>query len=385
MSIQFIDLQAQRRRIGESMNRAILEAVEGGAWVMGPQVRQFEADLAAFGEAKHALGCANGTDALALPLMAWGVGRGDAIFCPSFTFAATAEVAPWFEAENVFVDILPDTYNIDPEHLEASIQAVKAEGRLTPKVVIAVDLFGQPADYPKIREICDRHGLKLIADTAQGFGCTLNGKHPIHWADIATTSFFPAKPLGCYGDGGAILTNDDDLAELVDSVRVHGKAVARDLRDRTFEHDPKYLNMRVGMNSRLDTIQAAILIEKLKVFAGEIEARGRIAARYNELLKDHVAAVPAVIDGGVSVWAQYTIEHPNRDALVAHLKGKGVPTAVYYPIPLHQQPAYAHHSTGPQGLAVTEAKSKVVMSLPMHSDLDEATQDQIIAAVRSFA
>ena len=385
MSIQFIDLQAQRRRIGESMNRAILEAVEGGAWVMGPQVRQFEADLAAFGQAKHALGCANGTDALALPLMAWGVGRGDAIFCPSFTFAATGEVAPWFEAENVFVDILPDTYNIDPEHLEASIEAVKAEGRLTPKVVIAVDLFGQPADYPKIREICDRHGLKLIADTAQGFGCTLNGKHPIHWADIATTSFCPAKPLGCYGDGGAVLTNDDDLAELVDSVRVHGKAVARDLKDRTFEHDPKYLNMRVGMNSRLDTIQAAILIEKLKVFPGEIEARNRIAARYNELLKDHVAAVPAVIEGGVSVWAQYTIEHPNRDALVAHLRDRGVPTAVYYPIPLHQQPAYSHHSTGPQGLAVTEAKSKVVMSLPMHSDLDEGTQDQIIAAVRSFA
>jgi UDP-2-acetamido-2-deoxy-ribo-hexuluronate aminotransferase len=385
MSIQFIDLQAQRRRIGESMNRAILEAVESGAWVMGPQVRQFEADLAAFGKAKHALGCANGTDALALPLMAWGVGRGDAIFCPAFTFAATGEVAPWFDAENVFVDILPDTYNMDPAHLEASIEAVKAEGRLTPKVVIAVDLFGQPADYPKIREICDRHGLKLIADTAQGFGCTLNGLHPVHWADIATTSFFPAKPLGCYGDGGAVLTNDDDLAELVDSVRVHGKAVARDLKGRTFEHDPKYLNMRVGMNSRLDTIQAAILIEKLKVFGEEIEARNRIAARYNAELKDHVAAVPAVIDGGVSVWAQYTIEHPNRDALAAHLKEQGVPTAVYYPIPLHQQPAYAHHSTGPQGLAVTEAKSKVVISLPMHADLDEATQDQIIAAVRSFA
>jgi len=385
MSIQFIDLQAQRRRIGEPMTRAILDAVEGGAWVMGPQVRQFEADLAAFGRAKYALGCANGTDALSLPLRAWGVGPGDAVFCPSFTFAATAEVAPWFGAENVFIDIDPATYNIDPAHLEAAIEAVKAEGRLTPKVVIAVDLFGQPADYPRIREICDRHGLKLIADTAQGFGCTLSGKHPIHWADIATTSFFPAKPLGCYGDGGAVLTNDGRLAELIDSIRVHGKAVGGDLEGRTFEHDPKYLNMRVGMNSRLDTIQAAVLIEKLKVFASEIEARGRIAARYNAELKDHVAAVPQVIDGGVSVWAQYTIEHPERDRLAAHLKAQGVPTAVYYPIPLHQQPAYAHHSTGPQGLAVTEAKSKVVISLPMHSDLDEATQDQIIAAVRSFA
>jgi UDP-2-acetamido-2-deoxy-ribo-hexuluronate aminotransferase len=385
MSIQFIDLQAQRRRIGEPMTRAILDAVEGGAWVMGPQVRQFEADLAAFGQAKYALGCANGTDALALPLMAWGVGPGDAIFCPSFTFAATGEVAPWFGAEDVFVDIDPVTYNIDPAHLEASIEAVKAEGRLSPKVVIAVDLFGQPADYPKIREICGRHGLKLIADTAQGFGCTLNGKHPVHWADIATTSFFPAKPLGCYGDGGAVLTNDAELAELMDSIRVHGKAVGADLEGRTFEHDPKYLNMRVGMNSRLDTIQAAVLIEKLKVFADEIEARNRIAARYNEGLRDHVSAVPGVIDGGVSVWAQYTIEHPERDRLAAHLKAQGVPTAVYYPIPMHQQPAYAHHSVGPQGLAVTEAKSKVVISLPMHADLDEATQDQIIAAVRSFA
>ncbi len=385
MSIAFIDLQAQRRRIGPRMNEAILAAVEGGAWVMGPQVREFEQRLAEFGNAKYALSCANGTDALALPLMAWEVGPGDAVFCPSFTFAATAEVVPWFQAEAVFVDILPDTYNIDPAHLEASIQAVKAEGRLTPKVVIAVDLFGQPADYPRIREICDRHGLKLIADTAQGFGCTLDGKHPVEWADIATTSFFPAKPLGCYGDGGAVLTNDADLAELIDSIRVHGKAVSRDLKDRTFEHDPKYLNMRVGMNSRLDTIQAAILIEKLNVFAEEIAARVRIAERYNTLLRDHVAAVPAVIDGGVSVWAQYTIEHPDRDRLAAHLKEKGVPTAVYYPIPLHQQPAYQGHSTGPQGLKVTEDKSKVVISLPMHADLDEATQDTIIDAVRSFS
>ena len=237
MSIQFIDLQAQRRRIGEPMTRAILDAVEGGAWVMGPQVRQFEADMAAFGRAGYALGCANGTDALALPLMVWGIGPGDAIFCPSFTFAATGEVAPWFGAENVFVDIDPATYNMDPAHLEASIQAVIAEGRLTPRVVIAVDLFGQPADYPKIREICDRYGLKLIADTAQGFGCTLDGKHPVHWADIATTSFFPAKPLGCYGDGGAVLTNDAALAELIDSVCVHGKAVASDLQGRFFDHD----------------------------------------------------------------------------------------------------------------------------------------------------
>ena len=384
MSIPFIDLQAQRLRLADRIDAAVLAAVHGGQWVMGPQVREFEQQLAAFGRAKHALGCANGTDALALPLMAWDVGHGDAVFCPSFTFAATAEVVPWFHAVPVFVDIDPATYNIDPAHLEASIEAVKAEGRLTPKVVIAVDLFGQPADYPRIREICDRHGLKLIADTAQGFGCTLDGKHPIHWADIATTSFFPAKPLGCYGDGGAVLTNDDDLAQLIDSIRVHGKAVARDLEGRSFEHDPKYLNMRVGMNSRLDTIQAAILIEKLRVFGEEIEARGRIAARYNDLLRDHVTAVPEVIDGGVSVWAQYTIEHADRDGLAAHLKSKGVPTAVYYPIPLHLQPAYEAFPRGPQGLRVTEAKADVVISLPRHADLDEATQDVIVEAVKSY-
>jgi len=382
--IPFIDLQAQRLRLGGKIEAAVQDAVVGGAWVMGPQVRQFEADLAAFGKAKHALGCANGTDALALPLMAWGVGRGDAVFVPSFTFAATAEVVPWTDAEPVFVDIDNRTYNMDPGHLEASIEAVIAEGRLVPKVVIAVDLFGQPADYPAIKAICDKHGLKLIADSAQGFGCTINGEHPLKWADITTTSFFPAKPLGCYGDGGAVLTDDDELAQLIDSVRVHGKAVAVDLKDRTFDHDPKYLNMRIGRNSRLDTIQAAVLIEKLNVFGQEIEWRNRIAARYNELLAPYVTAVPHVPAGNISNWAQYTIEHPNRDGLAAHLKEQGVPTAVYYPIPLHLQPAYEHFPRGPQGLPVTEAKSAVVMSLPMHSDLDEATQDQVIAAVASF-
>ena len=221
-------------------------------------------ELAAFGQAPLALSCANGTDAIALPLMAWGIGKGDAVFCPSFTFTATPEVVPWVDATPVFVDVLPDTFNLDPAKLEAAIQAVKAEGKLKPAVVIAVDLFGQPADYPLIRDICDRHGLKLIADSAQGFGCTLHGKHPIHWADAATTSFFPAKPLGCYGDGGAVLVKDQGLWNLMDSYRVHGKAVAGDNVD-TAGHDPKYINTRIGMNSRLDTIQAAILIEKLAI------------------------------------------------------------------------------------------------------------------------
>lgn len=386
MSIPFIDLQAQRLRLAGKIEAAVQEAVVGGAWVMGPQVRQFEADLAAFGQAKQALGCANGTDALVLPLMAWGVGAGDAVFCPSFTFTATAEIVPWTNAEPVFVDVDPVTYNIDPVKLDAAIEAIKAEGRLTPRVVIAVDLFGQPADYPAIRAICDKHGLKLISDSAQGFGCTINGDHPIKWADVTTTSFFPAKPLGCYGDGGAVLTNDDDLAQEIDSYRVHGKVVAKDLEGGAdaFGHDPKYLAMRIGMNSRLDTIQAAVLIEKLKVFGEEIEWRNRIAARYNEGLRPHVGAVPDVPAGNISNWAQYTIEHDDRDGLIAHLKEQGVPTAVYYPVPMHMQPAYSRFPQGAGGLPVTERLKDRVLSLPMHSDLDEATQDRIIAAVASF-
>ncbi len=384
MTIPFIDLQAQRLRLAGRIEAAVQEAVVGGAWVMGPQVRQFEQDLAAFGKARHALGCANGTDALALPLMAWDIGHGDAVFVPSFTFAATAEVVPWFHAIPVFVDVDPKTYNMDPAALEAAVEGVLREGKRKPRVVIAVDLFGQPADYPAIKAICDRYGMKLISDSAQGFGCTIDGKHPLEWADITTTSFFPAKPLGCYGDGGAVLTNDDQLAQLIDSIRVHGKAVAVDLEGRSFEHDPKYLNMRIGLNSRLDTIQAAVLIEKLKVFPQEIEWRNRIAARYNEGLRPHVAAVPDVPAGNVSNWAQYTIEHEDRDGLAAHLKAQGVPTAVYYPIPLHLQPAYERYPRGAGGLPVTERLKERVISLPMHADLDETTQDRIIAAVASF-
>jgi dTDP-4-amino-4,6-dideoxygalactose transaminase len=312
MSIAFIDLAAQQHRIKDRIDAAIQKVLSHGAYVMGPEVRDFEAKLAEFGRARRALSCANGTDAIALPLMAWGIGAGDAVFCPSFTFTATAEVVPWTGAEPVFVDILPDTYNLDPARLEAAIQAIKAEGRLTPKAIIAVDLFGQASDYPKIAEVARAHGLKLIADSAQGFGCTLHGHHPIHWADVATTSFFPAKPLGCYGDGGAVLTDDDGLWDLMDSLRVHGKALAGDLDGRTFDHDPKYLNARIGMNSRLDTLQAAILIEKLAIFADEIEARQTVAARYAEGLEG-VVKVPAVIEGGVSVWAQYTVEHADRD------------------------------------------------------------------------
>ncbi len=384
MSMPFIDLAAQQRRIRDKIDAAIAAVLDSGAYVMGPQVRTFESQLAAFGQAKLALSCANGTDAIALPLMAWGIGAGDAVFCPSFTFAATPEVVPWTGAKPVFVDVLEDTCNLDPAKLEAAIAGVKAKGELTPKVVIAVDLFGQPADYPAIKAICDREGLKLIADSAQGFGCTLDGKHPLHWADVATTSFSPAKPLGCYGDGGAVLTNDAVLWDLMDSYRVHGKAVGPDLAGKTFDHDPKYLNTRIGMNSRLDTIQAAILIEKLAIFAEEIELRQAVADRYAQGLAGAVLATPKVIDGGVSVWAQYVIEHENRDGLAAHLKAKGVPTAVYYPVPMHVQAPYAAFPRGEGGLPVTEAKAETVLALPMHPYLAADDQAVIIDAIRGF-
>ena len=382
--IQFIDLAAQQARLKPAIDAAIQRVLAHGLYVMGPEVRAFEASLAQFGQAKHALSCANGTDAIALPLMAWQIGHGDAVFCPSFTFAATPEVVPWTGATPVFVDIRPETYNLDPVHLEASIQAVKAEGKLTPRAVIAVDLFGQPADYPAIAAVCRRHGLKLIADSAQGFGCTLNGQHPLAWADVATTSFFPAKPLGCYGDGGAVVLNDQALWERMDSLRVHGKAVASDIAGHTFDHDPKYLNMRIGMNSRLDTIQAAILIQKLSVFAEEIELRQGVADRYAAGLAGCVISTPAVIEGGVSVWAQYVIEHKDRDGLAAHLRTQAIPTAVYYPVPMHRQETYAGFPVGPGGLPVSEAKAETVIALPMHPYLTEEVQDRIIEAIRGF-
>ena len=382
MPIPFIDLQAQRARLGQALEDAILKVVRSGAYIMGPEISQLERELGEFGHAPFVLTCGSGTEALQLPLMAWGIGPGDAVFCPSFTFAATAEVMPLVGASPVFVDIRPDTFNMDPVKLDAAIAAVKSEGKLVPKAVIAVDLFGQPADYPAIAAVARKHGLKLIADSAQGFGCTLDGLHPIHWADVTTTSFFPAKPLGCYGDGGAILSKDEGFHDLLVSLRVHGQAVKSDTAGKTFDHDPKYLNMRIGMNSRMDTIQAAILLQKMTIFADEIRARNRVADRYAAGLAD-VVTVPKIIDGGVSVWAQYTIETSDRDGLVAHMKEAAVPTAVYYPIPIHKQGVYSSYPA-PGGLPVTEAKALSVMSLPMHPYLTPDHQDQVIAAVRAY-
>ncbi|MDZ4759506.1 MAG: DegT/DnrJ/EryC1/StrS aminotransferase family protein [Alphaproteobacteria bacterium] len=382
--MNFIDLQAQRTRISSEIDAAIARVLSTCSFIMGPEVTGFEKSLAAFAGSNHALSCANGTDALVLPLMAWGVGEGDAVFCPSFSFVATAEVVPLVGASPVFVDVLPDTYNMDPASLEAAIEAVIWAGELTPKVIIAVDLFGQPADYPAISAIARKHGLKLIADQAQGFGCTLNGRQPLEWVDAATASFFPAKPLGCYGDGGAVLTNDAMLADLVDSLRIHGKASAEDMTRHNYEDDPRYLNMRVGINSRLDAIQAAILSEKLKIYPDELEMRDAVAMRYSEVLEAHVRSVPTVIAGGRSNWAQYTIEHDARDALAAHLKRAGVPTAIYYPIPIHMQSVYSSYPRAPAGLPVTEQIRSRVLSLPMHPYLTLADQNQVIEAIRAF-
>ncbi len=370
--IAFIDLQAQRRRLGAPLDAAIKAAVEGGQWILGPQVTQFEKDIAAWAGVKHAIACANGTDALLLVLRAWGIGPGDAVFVPAFTFAASAEVVALAGASPVFVDVLPDTFNMDPVSLQDAIAMIKMDGKLTPKVVMPVDLFGQPADYRSIAPIAKREGLKLFCDTAQGFGGVMDGKRAGAIGDAAATSFFPAKPLGCYGDGGACFTNDDTLRDLLLSLRMHGQG-----RDR-YEH------VQIGMNSRLDTIQAAILIEKLKIFEDEIEKRNDVARRYDQAFAgSNRIKRPVVIEGVTSTWAQYTLQVEGRDSFQAALKAAGVPSMVYYPIPLSRQPAYAHYPGVPA--PVSQALCGQVISLPMHPYLDETTQDRIIAAVLAAA
>lgn len=370
--IAFIDLQAQRRRLGAPLEVAIRGAVEGGQWILGPQVAQFEKEVAAWAGVKHAIACANGTDALLLVLRAWDVGPGDAVFVPAFTFAATGEVVALAGATPVFVDVLADTFNMDPVSLEAAIALVKRQGKLKPKVAMPVDLFGQPADYRALAPIARREGLKLFCDTAQGFGGLLDGVRAGAIGDAAATSFFPAKPLGCYGDGGAVFTDDDGLRDLLLSIRMHGQGADR------YEH------VRIGLNSRLDTIQAAILIEKLKIFPDEIDRRNAVAERYSAAFAhSHRIVTPRLIEGAVSTWAQYTLQVEDRDKFQADLKAAGVPTAVYYPIPLSKQKAYAHYPSAPT--SVSESLSRKVVSLPMHPYMETATQDRIIAAVLKSA
>jgi len=368
--IPFIDLATQRARIRDGLQSRVNAILDGGRYILGPEVQELEAALAAFGGTRYALTCANGTDALALPLMAWALRRKDAVFVPSFTFASTAEVVLWLGATPVFVDIDPDTYCMDPKSLARAVQWVKDQPDLEPSVVIAVDLFGQPTDYPAIGAICQDEGMRLIADSAQGFGCTLNGRHPAFWADIATISFYPAKPLGCYGDGGAMVMDDETLAGLIKSLRNHG------------EGQDRYEYARIGMNSRLDTLQAGILLEKLSIFPDEIKSRNRAAAFYRGGFGD-VVKTPQVINGGVSTWAQYTIEVEDRDRFRAGLSEAGVPTAVYYPVPIHRQSPYAACPCAPDGLPVTEAAAARVVSLPMDAYLEGGRAETVIRAVRA--
>lgn len=368
--MQFIDLHAQQARLKLEIDAGIAAVLKSGRFIMGPQVREFEAELARFGEADIALGCANGTDALILPMMSWAIPRGAAVFCPSFTYCATAEIIAIMGAVPVFVDIDRDTYNMDADSLKAGIAGAKKDG-LDLFGVIAVDLFGQSANYEAIAPLARENGLKLIADSAQGFGTTLNGKHPLAWCDVATTSFFPAKPLGCYGDGGAVLTNDGELGATMDSVRIHGKGA------------DKYDNVRVGLNSRLDTLQAAVLLPKLSVFADEIEKRNAVAGRYIDGLKGVATRVPTVLDGVVSTWAQFTIEVPNPFDFADALKAKGIPTARYYPKPVHMQTAYEMFPVGVGGMANTMDCIDHIISLPMHPYLSESDQDRVIETAKA--
>ncbi len=369
-NIPFIDLAAQRRRLGAAVDRAILKVVDHGAYIMGPEVAGLEAALSKFCGAKHTISCANGTDALALVLMAKGLKPGDAVICPSFTFAATAEIVAWVGATPIFADVFDDTFNLDPTSVEAALVTARELG-LKPAALISVDLFGQPADYDVIERICARENMFLLSDSAQSFGAIYRGRK-VGTIGVATaTSFFPAKPLGCYGDGGAVFTDDDELAEIMKSIRVHGQGA------------DKYENVRIGMNGRLDTIQAAVLIEKLKLFPDEIEARERAARRYDAALAD-VAIVPARTPDTRSVWAQYTlrVDAERRDPFRDQLAKAGIPTAIYYPKPLHLQGAYAHYPVAGNGLPVSERIAAEVVSLPMHPYLEESVQDRIIAEVR---
>jgi dTDP-4-amino-4,6-dideoxygalactose transaminase len=368
--IPFIDVGAQRRRLGRRVDEAIARVLAHCQFIMGPEVAALEAHLAAFCGVRHAIGTASGTDALLLALMAKGMGRGDAVFCPAFTFCATAEAIALTGATPVFVDVEEASFNIDPAGLDAAIASAKRHA-LRSRAIVPVDLFGVPADYESIGEIAAAEHLFVLADAAQSFGASYRDRRVGALAAVTATSFFPAKPLGCYGDGGAVFTDDDGLAAVIRSLRVHGQGA------------DKYDAARIGITGRLDTIQAAVLIEKLGIFADEIAARERIARRYHAALAD-VAIVPQVPDGRSSVWAQYTIRvaPQERGKLVARLHAQGIPTAIYYPKPLHRQEAYRRYPLAGNGLPVTDRLAAEVLSLPMHAYLDEPTQDRIVAAVR---
>lgn len=374
--MEFRDLKKQYCVLKDAIDKGIEEVCSTAHYISGPQVSELEKQLAEYVGVKHCITCANGTDAITLALKAWGIGKGDAVFVPDFTFFSTGECPAAEGATPIFVDVDERTFNIDPDKLEKAIVKVKSEGKYTPKAVAAVDLFGQPADYPRIKEICRKYDLLLLEDGAQGFGGSINGKKACSFGDISTTSFFPAKPLGCYGDGGAIFTDNDEWAALLRSLSVHGKNA-----------ENKYDNIRLGMNSRLDTVQAAILEVKLKAFREyELDDVNKAAKMYNEALKDTALVLPLVKDDFVSSWAQYTVQLPegtDRTAVQAKLKEQGIPSMVYYMKPMHIQGAFAGTDSAEADCQVTEKLCKTVLSLPMHPYLTQEDVNKIADALRN--
>lgn len=362
--MEFRDLKKQYEILKPQIDKSISDVLCAANFISGSQVRELENKLAEYVGVKHCITCGNGTDALTLALMAWGIGQGDAVFVPDFTFFSSGECPAYEGATPIFVDVDENTYNINPDKLEKAIQKVLEEGKYTPKVVITVDLFGLPSDYPRIKPLCEKYGLLLLEDGAQGFGGSIDGKMACSFGDISTTSFFPAKPLGCYGDGGAIFTDNDEWAQMLRSLCVHGKS-----------GDDKYNNIRVGMNSRLDTIQAAVLIPKLEAFKEyEMPAINQVANWYTGQLKETELTLPVVPNGYVSSWAQYTIQLPkevNRVELQCKLKEQGIPTMVYYMRPMHQQGAFKGTDSANADCIVTEQLCNTVLSLPMHPYMTE--------------
>lgn len=362
--MEFRDLKTQYATLKEEIDNNVAQVLESARFISGPQVKELEEKLAEYVGVKHCITCGNGTDAITLALMAWGIGEGDAVFVPDFTFFSSGECPALEGATPVFVDVDKETYNIDPVRLEEAIIKTRQEGKHDPKVVVAVDLFGLPADYRAIKPICDKYGLFLLEDGAQGFGGSIDGRKACSFGDISTTSFFPAKPLGCYGDGGAVFTDNDEWADYLRSIVVHGKS-----------GNDKYNNIRIGMNSRLDSIQAAILLPKLKAFADyELQDVNKAASWYSEKLKVLDIVLPSVPEGFISSWAQYTIQLPqnvDRAQLQSHLKEKGVPSMVYYMKPMHEQGAFEGTDSSVADCKVTEQLCKTVLSLPIHPYLSE--------------
>ena len=372
--MQFRDLSAQYAALKDGIDAGIARVLKHGRYIGGPEVAELEGHLAEYVGAKHCVTCANGTDALQLALMAWGVGPGDAVFVPDFTFFASGEAPALLGATPVFVDVDERTFNLDAAKLEEAVRFVEDETELVPRAVVAVDLFGLPADYPAIKEVCVRHGMLLLEDGAQGFGGSVDGKMACSFGDVSTTSFFPAKPLGCYGDGGAVFTDSDEWAGLIRSYAVHGKG------------SMKYDNVRVGVNSRLDAIQAAILLVKLEAFERcELDAVNEAAALYDAALAGSGLALPTVPEGYRSSWAQYTVQLPegcDRGALQAALKEQGVPTMVYYSKPMHEQRAFEGACLCPDGSPVTKRLCEMVLSLPMGPYLDRVSALTASTALR---